>query len=71
MLMLLSKSCRKASNQANRIAGCSRFVGRGMAGRPCIQEAEGRKDVYFHTLGFGFEYVTTKVQHLQHPNKTT
>lgn len=63
MLMLLSKSCRKASNQANRIAGRTRFGGQGMAGRPCIQEAEGRKEENFHGLGFGLEFVPAKVQH--------
>ena len=70
MLMLLSKSCRKASNQANRIAGRFRFVGRGMAGHPWIQETEGRKEENFHGLGFGlgFGFDFAKVQH---PNNTT
>jgi hypothetical protein len=38
-----------------------------MAGRPCIQEAEGRKEENFHGLGFGLgfglEFVPAKVQH--------
>lgn len=57
MLMLLSKGCRKASNQANRIAGRFRFGGQGMAGHPCIQETEGRKEECFHGLGFGLAKV--------------
>jgi hypothetical protein len=41
-----------------------------MAGRPCIQETEGRKEENFHGLGFGlgFGFDFAKVQH---PNNTT